>query len=172
MFDLNFNVASTPEPLRIIKDKFIVDIVYYNKELTFHFFGNPKVWKNWNKEKIDELFKDTFGAVVKDMTGMYEELVKSKIKSADNTPQVVHLKNKYGVSDIKEISFLNAYNKIKNDPARIQKNFFERLPMYEQGKDWDSSQHMQTWSYSIKDPNVPFMDVQAKKIVEGIENIL
>lgn len=139
---------NAPEFIRITKDKFITDMAIIGGDLVFHFFGSKTTWVKWSNEKIDALFSEIFGAQVKDMTGLLEKKVK----------------------ELKSITF--ALREIKNDTAKIQKSYESQLPMYEQGKSWDESKHLQTWSYIVKNISDPYLDVKAKKIVDGIETIL
>jgi len=139
---------NAPEFIRIRKDKFITDMALVNGDLVFHFFGNKTTWANWSNEKIDALFSEIFGAPVKDMTGLLEQRVK----------------------ELKSIT--KALKEIKQDPAKIQKSYESQLPMYEEGKSWDESKHLQTWSYIVKKISDPYLDVKAQRIVDGIEAIL
>lgn len=159
MQELNFDnkahyITSIPEFIRIQEANFVVDIGIVEGDLIFHFFGNKELWKKWSNDEIDKVFTSVFNSPVKDMTGLFEKRVKELAQSSTSV-------------------LLKAFNEVKNDPAKIQKSYMEKLPMYEEGKDWDNSKHQQTWSYTVKDcSGNPYIDVLAKKIVDGVQATL
>jgi len=143
MFDNNASTIRPIEFVKIERDTFISEIGLDDGTLIFHFFQKGQL--RWPHNEIDKLFKETFGGDVKDLTGEFETKMKDLIR-----------KKKAGES-IPTSFMMDIYKEVTSDPSKIHRTF---APM------------INSWTYTIKDANEPFVDLKAKKIIDGIDALV
>lgn len=131
------------EFLRLDRDLFIAELAIVEGSLIFHFYQKaPNI--PWPLDKIDELFTSTFQGAIKDLTGEFEKKMAALIK------------RKKSGEKIAPTFMMDIYNEVTGDPSKIHRTF---TPM------------TNSWTFSVKEAQDPFLEEKAKKIIDGIDSL-
>lgn len=131
------------EFFRVDRDFFIAEIALVEGTLIFHFYQKGPI--SWPHEQIDQLFSSTFQGAIKDLTGEFENKMRNLIK-----------KKKAG-ERIPSTFMMDIYKEVTSDPSKIHRTF---------------TQMTNSWTYSIRDADEPFVDEKAKKIIDGLDKLI
>lgn len=94
---------------------------------------------------IDLIFEKVFKNPVLDQTNF----VKTELEKIANLARAG--------KPVSSMFILDIYKQAANNPTKIQKSY---------------SDLVRSWTYTVKDADTPFVDVMAKKIIDGIDEVI